>query len=253
VSDLLRRARPAPAAAAAATAGGGAVSTADDDPSLLDINLPRALEYIRTDAPETLRLARVFVSEMRQGVYETDLLAEIKASPPRIAVLQDPLDCGSGSPVHFSAQFHRPLLNDSAAVDEWTCSWDFGDRTIGETGWEVYHWFRNSTLHQISVSIVNLNGECVLGKPLTLDVDVGATSRPLPWYRRLLKVGKPHAETMLEASRLAMVLTLAVFGLVGSAQHQAESLSLLQAAGAVFTLGFGADTLKNLITQRGAN
>jgi hypothetical protein len=248
VGDLLKRARPA-----AAEPGSASPSAPDDEPSLLDINLPRVLAYIRTDAPETLRLARLFVTEMRQGVYETDLLAEIKATPPRIAVLQDPLDCDSGAPVHFSVQFHRPLLNESAAVDEWTCSWDFGDRTIGETGWEVYHWFRNSGPHQISVSIVNLNGESVLGKPLTLDVDVGLRSRRLPWYQRLLKAGRPHAETLLEASRLAMVLTLAVFGLVGSAQHQAQSLTLLQAAGAVFTLGFGADTLKNLITQRGAN
>jgi hypothetical protein len=93
----------------------------------------------------------------------------------------------------------------------------------------------------------------VLGQPLTLDVNVGLKAQRLPWYLRLLKMGKPHAETMLEASRLAMVLTLAVFGLVGSAQHQAETLTLLQAAGAVFTLGFGADTLKNLITQRGGS
>jgi len=46
------------------------------------------------------------------------------------------------------------------------------------------------------------------------------------------------------------VLTLAVIGLVGSAQHQAQSLTLVQAAGAVFALGFGADTLKNLIIQQ---
>jgi len=249
VGDLLKRA----GTAAAPPESASLAATDDDEPSLIEINLPRALEYIRTDAPETLRLARLFVTEMREGVYETDLLAEIKASPPRITVLQDPLECDCGAPVHFSVQFHRPMLNESAAVDEWTCVWDFGDRTMRETGWEVYHWFRNSAPHQISVSIVNLDGESVLGQPLTLEVDVGQKTRRLAWYRRLLKMGRPHAETMLEASRLAMVLTLAVFGLVGSAQHQAQSLTLLQAAGAVFALGFGADTLKNLITQRGAN
>ena len=82
-------------------------------------------------------------------------------------------------------------------------------------------------------------------------MEVGVNSH-LPWYRRLVRMGKPHAETLLEASRLAMVLTLAVIGLVGSAEHKAQSLTLLQAAGAVFALGFGADTLKNLITQKGA-
>jgi hypothetical protein len=247
VVDLLKRAGQGAASESASTAA------PDNEPSLLGINLPRALDYIRTDAPETLRLARLFVTEMRQGIYETDLLAEVKASPPKIAVLQDPLECDCGTPVHFSVQFHRPLLNDSAAVSEWTCAWDFGDRTVRETGWEVYHWFRTTGAHQITVSIINLEGDSVSGQPLTLDVDVGVRTRRVPWYRRLLKIGIPHAETMLEASRLAMVLTLAVIGLVGSAQHQAQSLTLLQAAGAVFALGFGADTLKNLIIQRGGS
>ena len=216
-------------------------------------HLRRVLEYIRTDSPESLRLARLFVTEMRQGIYETDLLAEVKANPPKVEVLRDPTECDSGAPVHFSLRFHRQLLNESAAISEWSCMWDFGDGSIRETGWEVYHWFRNGGEHRVSVSIVNLNGESVLTQPIPMDLEVGAKARKLPWYVRFLKVGQPHAETMLEASRLAMVLTLAVFGLVGSAQHQAEGLTVLQAAGAVFALGFGADTLKNLISQRGGN
>jgi hypothetical protein len=91
----------------------------------------------------------------------------------------------------------------------------------------------------------------VFEKPDAMKVEVGLP--PSHWYSRVLRLGRPHAETMLEASRLAMVLTIAVIGLVGSAQHQAQSLTLLQAAGAVFALGFGADTLKNLITQKGAS
>ena len=245
VADLLKRAGPSGAP--------GHRSQDDAEHALLDANLPRALDYIRTDAPETLRLARLIVTEMRQGVYETDLLAEIKASPPRIVVMQDPIQCDNGAPVHFAVRFLRQLLNDAPAAAEWTCMWDFGDGSVRETGWGVYHWFRNNAPHRISVSIVNLNGDSVLGQPLTLDVNVGAKAQRLPWYRRALRVGRPHAETMLEASRLAMVLTLAVFGLVGSAQHQAQTLTVLQAAGAVFALGFGADTLKNLITQRGAS
>jgi hypothetical protein len=269
VGDLMKRAgtaAAAPAVAAAAAAGGATPSLATPSlatpslatsslatPSSLENNLPRFLDYIRSDAPETLRLARLFVTEMRQDIYETDLLQEIKASPPRVTVLRDPLECDCGTPVHFSVRFHRQRLNEAAAATEWSCVWDFGDCSIQETGWEVYHWFRNTAPHQVSVSIVNLNGESVLDAPLTMNVDVGVKTRRLPWYQRFLMVGKPHAETMLEASRLAMVLTLAVFGLVGSAEHQAQSLTLLQAAGAVFALGFGADTLKNLITQRGGS
>jgi hypothetical protein len=232
-------------------AGLSAAAPVDETSPLLLRNLSRALDYIATDAPETLRLARLIVSEMRQGIYERDLLAEIEVNPPKVAVIQDPLQCNSSTPVHFSLRFHRPLLNDSAAAGEWTCNWDFGDRTMRETGWVVYHRFHDDKVHWISISIVNLKGETVFDTPEALKVEVG-TSTGAPWYRQLLKLGRPHAETMLEASRLAMVLTLAVIGLVGSAEHQAQSLTLLQATGAVFALGFGADTLKNLITQKGA-
>ena len=44
-------------------------------------------------------------------------LAEIKADPPKVAVVYDPLECVSGMPVHFSLRFHRPLLNDAAAAE----------------------------------------------------------------------------------------------------------------------------------------
>ena len=240
MSDLLHRA--------------GRTSVAPgESPSALDNHISRMLEFVGTDAPEALRMAHLLVTEMRQGIYESDLLAEIKVDPPKITVLQDPLECDCNSPVHFSVRFQRQLLNEAAASAEWSCTWDFGDCSMKETGWEVYHWFRKTGPHKISVSISNLNGEQLLIQPHTIDADVGVKSRSLPWYLRVLKIGKPHAETMLEAGRLAMVLTLAVFGLVGSAQHQAQSLTLLQAAGAAFALGFGADTLKNLITQKGAN
>jgi len=233
-------------------AGLSAHAPEDKTSPLLLQNLARVLDYISTDSPEALRLARLAVSEMRQGIYEQDLAAEIKAEPPKVAVVYDPLECVSGMPVHFSLRFHRPLMNDAAAAAEWTCYWEFGDRTIEETGWEVYHRFRDDKVHSISISIVNLRGETVFQKQDAQKVDVGGHQR-LPWYLRLVRVGRPHAETLLEASRLAMVLTLAVIGLVGSAEHKAQSLTLLQAAGAVFALGFGADTLKNLITQKGAS
>jgi hypothetical protein len=233
-------------------AGLSANAPVDEASAPLLRNLARVLDYISADAPETLRLARLIVCEMRQGIYERDLMGEIGSNPPKIAVIQDPLQCESGRPVHFSLRFHRPLLNDAAAAGEWTCYWDFGDRTIQETGWEVYHRFRDNKVHSISISIVNLQGETVFDKANAMKVEVGVNSHA-PWYRRLVRIGRPHAETMLEASRLAMVLTLAVIGLIGSAEHKAETLTLLQAAGAVFALGFGADTLKTLITQKGAS
>ena len=97
---------------------------------------------------------------------------------------------------------------------------------------------------RVSVSISALNGDPVTANDLTADLRVGATVRERSLAARglrLLRSMKPHASTTLEASRLALVLAVAVFGLVvNTAQHQASKLTPLEAVGAVFALGFGA-------------
>jgi len=82
-------------------AGLSAEAPADKTSPLPLQNLARVLDYISTDAPETLRLARLVVSEMRQDIYERDLMAEIAADPPKVEVLHDPLECASGMPVRI--------------------------------------------------------------------------------------------------------------------------------------------------------
>jgi hypothetical protein len=53
-----------------------------------------------------------------------------------------------------------------------------------------------------------------------------------------------------EAAKLAAALLIAIFGLVAGAQEQLAKLDVVPGLVAVFLVGFGADTIKNLLTGR---
>jgi hypothetical protein len=53
----------------------------------------------------------------------------------------------------------------------------------------------------------------------------------------------------LELIKLGATLSIAVFGLVAGAQEQLDKLDVIPGLVAIFLLGFGADTIKNLLTQ----
>ena len=241
--------------AAMAVVAGGAVSGSPSGSAVtrLEAHRERLFAYLRPDAPESLRLARLFVIEMRQDIYEPALLAEMQKTPPALAVLIQPVIAEPETPVHFALRFSRDLLNDAAVCQEWACAWNFGDGSQRETGWEVYHSFSKNGLYDVAVDIANLDGQVVTQTAILQKTQVGRLIGPMPAAERILRAWrwmKPHAETMLEASRLALVLVVAVFGLVTTARQQATTLTTLEAIGAVFALGFGADTLKTLITER---
>src|SRR5262249_14320482 len=53
-----------------------------------------------------------------------------------------------------------------------------------------------------------------------------------------------------ELMKLCAALLIAVFGLVAGAQDQLVKLDILPGIVAVFLVGFGADTIKNLLTSK---
>jgi hypothetical protein len=242
-----------PAVMAAAVGGGGDAVPSDSALGRLCAHRERLFDYLRPDAADSLRLARLFVTEMRQDIYEPALLVEVEKKPPAMNIAMEPAIAEPGAPVHFALRFNRGILNEAAVCHEWTCTWHFGDGCQCEAGWDVYHSFCNSCIYQVSVQIANLDGKSVSEATIRKEVQAGQHVGPISTGDRLVRAWKwmkPHAETMLEASRLALVLAIAVFGLVATARQQASTLTLLEAIGAVFALGFGANTLRNLITDR---
>ncbi len=252
------------AAAATASASGPPISItaprASDVLTALENYRTRFFRYLGPDAPESLRMARLFVAEMRQNVYAPELVEEARKQPSGLQVLVEPAQIRAATCVHFQLLFRRQALNESSARHEWTCIWNFGDGCAAETGWEVHHGFERDGCYDATVEVTDLNGDSVappLVKQLRvgewLSADAGWRDRMGMAARRMARMWKPHAETILEASRLALVLAVAVFGLITTARQQAASLTLPEAIGAVIALGFGADTLKNLITDKTAS
>jgi hypothetical protein len=228
------------------------ISGAADALKRLEDCLPKLMEYLVADTHESLRMARLIVDEMRQDIYQDALTSEVTQSPPAMTITTDPAAVHAQSPVRLALRFKRQLLNEAVARQAWTCTWDFGDGTPHEDGWEVFHRYDLPGTQQVQITIRDLDGNPVIAAPVREHVPVGngpGQSR----LRRGLRFVSPEPETRLELVQLALVLALALLGLMTTARQQAQNLSFLEAVGAVVALGFGADTIKNLIVQRSSS
>jgi hypothetical protein len=253
----------------------------------LETYCPELMKYLVADTHESLRIAHLIVDQMRQDIYQEALMAAVKPQPPgppAITVTTDPPIVRARSCVRLALRFNRQILNEAAARQAWTCSWDFGDDTPHEEGWEVFHSYEDPGRPVVKISIRDLDGKPVISeqgevivrhfdgkpvisKPVQNKATIGETSersastyaeQPKPkaarWslrrgLARLWRFLKPEPETRLEFIRLAIVLTLALLALMTTARQQVLNLSFLEAVGAVVALGFGADTIKNLIVN----
>jgi len=234
-------------------AGAPAGSPAADALARLQTYGSRFMTYLVPDTHESLRTALLLVNEMRQDIYPEALIDQVTQGAPAVVITTDPAPVHAQSPVRLGLCFNRQLLNEAAARQEWTCTWDFGDNTTPEDGWEVFHSYELPDTRQVQVTIRDLDANPVVtSAPITRHVIVRAGPEQSA-LRRGWYFMSPEPETRLELVRLAIVLALALFGLMTTAQQQAQNLSFLEAVGAVVALGFGADTIKNLIVQRSSS
>lgn len=117
-----------------------------------------------------------------------------------------------------------------------------GDRLI-ERGWSVSHYFVHNTTHHISAWFEDASGKTIGGNEnkLILGRSVTPTLDPSAQSRDRLKT---------EAASLAIVLVVALLGLITGAREQVLKLDIVPGLVTVFLLGFSADAIKNLLTQR---
>lgn len=226
--------------AAAAPGGGPAPSS-----SLLRLQAhgERLAEYLIPDTHESLRIAVLLVNEMRQDIFadsDGPLAAALQASPPAVMITHDPDAIRVNTPVRFALSFGQQLLNEAVARQEWRCAWDFGDGCPREYGWEVFHSFAAAGQPTIRVTIHDLKASPVKPDPPPAQVTVAPHDSSPYWF---------EPETKVEIARLGIVLALALFGLLATAQAKAETLTFLEAVSAVIALGFGAGTVKNLVLR----
>ena len=276
---------------------------------------------------QALREARTLAREMREGIYEDDVLVEI-GRPGQAELVFDTQRARRYLPVYFYVAFKDPRFSTAAAVDRLACKWAFpGD--LHEQTWRVCHFFSgheseikdrkatitvtidsqraasllNGTLAATGKSATEKKGEPPttskqeeISKPLdkaSVDTVPDAANKetiavlaksespsapgspsvsPVPVLvpvdekdSRVSKLGpksltntieiqpgKPPSEysrVIAESLRFLIAFGVALAGLLSGALAQLEKLDFLPATLAIIALGFGADSIKNLLTQ----
>ena len=229
-------------------------------------NLPKpeeARKFLDAETFGSLQRARLLLREIREGIYVDRIETALDRKQAEIVVEPLPVE---DQLLRFSVRFHAEELNGAAACEELRCEWDFGDGTVKENGWEAYHYFRPPPDRKLWERVRRARP---WRKPESQKFKITATfskKNPDPSETTLKQItfskddllvreahGNPGADRNLaEGVRLAIALVIALIGLLAGAREQLTKLDLIPAAIAVFLLGFGADTIKNLLTPKQA-
>jgi len=216
---------------------------------------------------EAAYAATLLLQEMKSGFFKEDIRVEIEAKRVRIKV--DRGEIQRYQPCEFRLEFQKLDLNTAYARREWTCRWFFtlGEQTLTEEGWVIAHYFGENDTYKLKIALTHNVDGTELAVP---DVDpFKGEIKLVPEARRQLsavlqlafqgkfadarkewKKGRRRSGKTLDYVRLAMALVIALFGLIAGAKDQLLKLDLLPALLAVFMVGFGADQIKNLLTQK---
>jgi hypothetical protein len=180
--------------------------------------------------------------------------------------------------VTFRVRFQRPGLDSAIAQDEIPCTWYVNGEKVGERefsaercghgpegqharGWLMGYYFVDHSfkwqevpgraLRRVGTAVGWLNRDASdAGR--TFDVSVHFPDTDLTISRPVtLERTKDYVESrsVLAFASLGITLFIVAFGLLAGAQEKLQSLDWLSGMLAVLVLGFGADTLKTLISR----
>jgi hypothetical protein len=229
-----------------------------------------------------LREAALLVQEMREDTYEEDVLSEI-TNPGQAEIAIDTQRTRPLLPIFFSIGFKDPRFNNAAALRRLACHWCFPDG-MHELCWNVCHYFSGqervpATPPQVCdpqpatpapipapTAVPELPWLLFRRRhrrpPLQHYVVYAAISGrrmqqsqelPVPPLRTTIVVQKTkradRARLVAEVVRFSIAFGIALAGLLSGALDQLSKLDFIPATIAILALGFGANSIKNLLTQ----
>lgn len=200
------------------------------------------LDHLSHQSWGKMRSAEQLVRQMREGIFTSDFESEIKDDPP--SIVMDPGVARPYRPVQLKAHIRRTKLNDSAARGDFTCVWAFDHDDLKEKGWAVSHYFILEREHKVEAWFEGPDGQQINdkdGRPILITKDIRVRSDPSVTYRDRF---------ITEAILLSIVLIATLLALIAGAKDQLAKLDLVPGLIAIFLLGFTADQIKNLLTQR---
>jgi hypothetical protein len=218
---------------------------------------------------ECIRSTQLLVRQVQCGLFEKDLRDVL---PQGVSIDIDRQVVRADEPIEFSVRFHHPVFDRTAAREEWSYSWDFGDG-LEERGWSAWHYYpltKPKKVHRVWAALRRWVG-LKSGKERRKPIDGEPRNVFVHFQDRLgnpisdktgqqIKIPRPlevkpqnsdflGQRTKVEVARLSIGLLVAIVALAAGAKEQLLKLEVLPGLLAVFVIGFAADTIKNLVTQ----
>ncbi len=253
----------------------------------------RLIELLATLSWKSLRQARILVQEMRENIYEEDIIEGLWKrevdKKPVAKIVFDTQRARPYLPIYFSVAFDNPRFKNAAAVNCLSFRWEFpGD--MFEEGSKVCHYFvgnepeiafgwdpdevEKSAAHKPSehhqARQEKQHESWLMRKwrkwkekrrrqrrgfttwiSLTVqkpdDVSIRARIREKIKLDPRKRPGR--SRVWVEIVRFMLAFGVALAGIEAGALDQLRKLDFLAGTIAVVALGFGADSIKNLLTQ----
>lgn len=200
-----------------------------------------------------LRELRALVQEMRENIYESDVLEEI-AAVGQAEIVFEPRAMKAYTPAVFHIRFRDARFNDAAATRRLSWIWDFPGHPM-EQGWKICHFFRGNEGNREDGKDLTVSVRVESPKPAEVPASAGKLAPRLLRNTLSTRFELQHAEgasysgAFAETVRFLIAFGVALAALFSGALQQLNRLDLIPAMVAVLALGFGADTIKNLLVQ----
>jgi hypothetical protein len=206
------------------------------------------LKYLRLRSWDALRTARNLIGQAEQALYAADVEEAIQDRHVFIAC--DRQVIRPNTPVKFAIRFGRDALNKASARDDYRGVWEFehpGPRKFNppERCWAISQYFPAAGDH-----VARVRFEDAFGQPLKESKNSDLQPIELPFKVERRTFDKTGPRLRLELVTMLVAQAPALCALLATAQDQVTKVSWYAALGGVFALGFGVDTLKNLLAAK---
>jgi hypothetical protein len=256
---IMRASTPAAAAGVVSVSVSGSVSgsgtgNVQSSRERLIVHQKELIGLLGTLSWPALRELRALIQEMRENIYEQDVLEEI-GTPGQAKIAFDPRTVRAYLPVLFSIRFKDPRFNDAAAIRRLTCKWDFPNETLDQD-WKICHFFRGNEMKRGEGRDVTVSVRVESQKAVEAAASAGGKEAARPLRNALsatievLRAERPsYSRAFAEAVRFFIAFGVALAALLSGALQQIEKLDFIPATIAILALGFGVDSIKNLLIQ----
>jgi hypothetical protein len=246
----------------------------------------RLLELLGTLSWKALRGANLLVQEMREDIYESDVLDEIKKHQDQkdqiVRIAYDTMRVRPYLPVFFSLAFENPRYANAAALRCVVFRWAFPKELFEDTA-TVCHYFVGdepcvpakadkpapdastepspdldrdpppSPHKPIEKKEMKLRKKFGFSTLVSLEVHCPDSPRDCALLTETVHVDPEakwtNSRTGVELARFLLAFGAALVVLEAGIMDQLKKLDLLAAIVAVIALGFGADSIKNILGQ----